>query len=113
MNDAAGIRRHAGIHASLINRVVKSLPVLLPNSNLDVKLASTEFNFPYPTGSGRGLSTLNATIAQQMLIKVPEITIFFWIIKIMATTIGETAADLLNENLNFGLTNTTFVMGAF
>ena len=36
--------------------------------------------------------------------KVPEITVFFWIIKIVATTVGETAADFLNSNLNFGLT---------
>ncbi|WP_125666355.1 COG4705 family protein [Paenibacillus baekrokdamisoli] len=47
-----------------------------------------------------------------MLSKVPEITIFFWIIKILATTVGETAADFLNTNLNLGLTNTTFVMSA-
>lgn len=46
----------------------------------------------------------------QLLNKVPEVTIFFWIIKIMATTVGETAADLLNENLNLGLTITTFIM---
>jgi uncharacterized membrane-anchored protein len=48
---------------------------------------------------------------RQMLNKVPEVTIFFWIIKILATTVGETAADFLNTNLNLGLTNTTFVMG--
>ncbi|WML46487.1 hypothetical protein [Neobacillus sp. PS3-40] len=46
-----------------------------------------------------------------MLNKVPEITIYFWIIKIMATTVGETAADFLNDNLNMGLTNTTYIMG--
>jgi uncharacterized membrane-anchored protein len=45
-----------------------------------------------------------------MLNKVPEVTIFFWIIKILATTVGETAADFLNENLNLGLTNTTYIM---
>jgi uncharacterized membrane-anchored protein len=47
---------------------------------------------------------------RQMLIKVPEVTIFFWIIKIMATTVGETAADFLNFNLNLGLTLTTLLM---
>lgn len=46
----------------------------------------------------------------QMLNKVPQITIFFWIIKILATTVGETAADFLNVNLNLGLTTTTYVM---
>lgn len=47
---------------------------------------------------------------REMLSKVPEITIYFWIIKIMATTVGETAADLLNVNLHMGLTYTSLVM---
>ena len=49
--------------------------------------------------------------AREMLNKVPEITIFFWIIKVLATTVGETAADFLNINLNLGLTGTTLIMG--
>ncbi|HEY6780977.1 MAG TPA: hypothetical protein VI111_08490 [Thermoleophilaceae bacterium] len=47
-----------------------------------------------------------------MLNKVPEVTLYFWIIKILATTVGETAADNLNERLKLGLTGTTYVMGA-
>jgi uncharacterized membrane-anchored protein len=47
-----------------------------------------------------------------MLNKVPEITLFFWVIKVMCTTVGETAADYLNDNLGFGLVNTTYVTGA-
>lgn len=46
----------------------------------------------------------------QLLNKVPEVTLYFWIIKIMATTVGETAADFLNFNLNLGLTGTSLVM---
>ena len=46
-----------------------------------------------------------------MLNKVPEVTLFFWLIKIMCTTVGETAADYLNDNLGFGLTKTTYVAG--
>ncbi len=42
--------------------------------------------------------------------KVPEITLTFWAIKILATTVGETAADYLNFNLGIGLTNTSLVM---
>jgi uncharacterized membrane-anchored protein len=53
-----------------------------------------------------------ATGARTMWSKVPEVTIFFWIIKIMATTVGESAADYLNETLGFGLTTTTIVMTA-
>ncbi|MGU3293229.1 COG4705 family protein [Williamsia sp. M5A3_1d] len=43
------------------------------------------------------------------LSKVPEVTIFFWVIKILATTVGETAADYMNMTMGFGLTNTTIV----
>lgn len=50
--------------------------------------------------------------AMQMLNKVPEVTLYFWIIKIMCTTVGETAADFLNADLHFGLTGTSLVMGA-
>jgi uncharacterized membrane-anchored protein len=51
-------------------------------------------------------------IAGKMLRKVPEITIFFWIIKVLCTTVGETFSDFLGTNLNLGLTNTTYIMGA-
>jgi len=37
-----------------------------------------------------------------MLNKVPEVTAVFWIIKVLATTVGETFADFLNINLNLG-----------
>ncbi len=48
-----------------------------------------------------------------MLNKVPEITVVFWVIKILCTTVGETFADLLNDKLGLGLTLTTYVMGTF
>ena len=41
--------------------------------------------------------------------KVPLVTLFFWIIKILATTVGETGADFLNFNLGFGLTKTSLL----
>lgn len=55
---------------------------------------------------------LGPMTARTMLNKVPEVTLFFWIIKILCTTVGETAADYLNENLGFGLTNTTYIAAA-
>ncbi|WP_436762228.1 COG4705 family protein [Streptosporangium sp. V21-05] len=55
-----------------------------------------------PKATPRGRRTLN---------KVPEVTIHFWIIKVLCTTVGETAADFLNADLGLGLTNTTCVMG--
>src|SRR3954469_9330792 len=51
------------------------------------------------------------SIGRQMLSKVPEITLFFWLIKVMCTTVGETAADFLNVNLNLGLTGTSIITG--
>lgn len=43
----------------------------------------------------------------KLLVKVPQITIFFWIIKILCTTVGETFADYLNTTLGFGLNGTS------
>lgn len=45
-----------------------------------------------------------------MLNKVPEVTIFFWVIKVLATTVGETAADYLSTTLHLGLVTTSYVM---
>jgi uncharacterized membrane-anchored protein len=47
-----------------------------------------------------------------MLSKVPEVTVYFWIIKILCTTVGESFADYVNETLGFGLTNTTLIFSA-
>ncbi|MFE2145102.1 hypothetical protein ACFXA3_25760 [Streptomyces sp. NPDC059456] len=44
--------------------------------------------------------------------KVPEITAYFWVIKVLCTTVGETAADYLNAQLGLGLTGTSCVMTA-
>ena len=56
------------------------------------------------------MTTRNSTFAATMLNKVPEVTVYFWIIKILCTTVGETASDYLNESLGFGLTWTSVVM---
>ena len=39
---------------------------------------------------------------QQVLSKVPELTLIFWIIKILATTLGETGGDALSMSMNLG-----------
>lgn len=44
-----------------------------------------------------------------MLNKVPEVTIWFWIIKILCTTVGESFADWINMNLGVGLVNTALI----
>ncbi|MBT2420794.1 hypothetical protein J7F01_06670 [Streptomyces sp. ISL-22] len=42
--------------------------------------------------------------------KVPEVTVYFWVIKVLCTTVGETAADMLNEKLGLGLTGVSLLM---
>lgn len=48
----------------------------------------------------------------RLLNKVPEVTIWFWIIKILCTTVGESFADYINTTLGFGLTNTMLLFTA-
>ncbi|MFE4834913.1 hypothetical protein ACFRAU_09530 [Arthrobacter sp. NPDC056691] len=43
------------------------------------------------------------------LSKVPEITIWFWIIKILCTTVGESFADFINVALGVGLVPTAII----
>ncbi|ROS30579.1 hypothetical protein [Cellulomonas sp. PhB150] len=50
--------------------------------------------------------------ARVVLNKVPEITVYFWVIKVLATTVGETFADYLTETVGMTLTVATLVVGA-
>jgi uncharacterized membrane-anchored protein len=56
-----------------------------------------------PATQGRG---------RQMLNKVPEVTVYFWVIKILCTTVGESFADYVNETLGLGLARTTMMFSA-
>ena len=40
--------------------------------------------------------------AEDYATKVPEVTLTFWIIKIAATTLGETGGDFVTMTLNWG-----------
>ncbi len=42
--------------------------------------------------------------------RVPNVDVYFWLIKLMAVTVGETAADFLAVNLGLGLTTTSIIM---
>ena len=49
--------------------------------------------------------TMNTSLNQstaRTLNKLPQITMFFWVMKICATTLGETGGDLLSMTLNVG-----------
>jgi uncharacterized membrane-anchored protein len=49
-------------------------------------------------------------LATEMRNKVPEVFLLFWVVKIMSTTVGETAADYLADNMGLGLTTTSLIM---
>ncbi|TCL69433.1 hypothetical protein [Rhizobium sp. BK251] len=49
---------------------------------------------------------------RQALNRVPRVTVDFWLIKLMAVTMGETAADYLAVNMGLGLTATSVIMTA-
>jgi uncharacterized membrane-anchored protein len=58
------------------------------------------------------MPTANLDAHRQLLNKVPLVTLAFWVIKILATTVGETGADFLNFSLGFGLTMTSLLAAA-
>src|SRR5581483_5565011 len=43
-----------------------------------------------------------ASVAKQDESKVPEVTVTFWVIKVLATTLGETAGDAVTMSMNLG-----------
>lgn len=52
--------------------------------------------------------------SKQVLSKVPELTLIFWVIKILATTLSETAGDALSMSMNLGyLLSTLIFSGIF
>ena len=58
------------------------------------------------------MKRLPTTRSIDWLNKVPEVTLSFWIIKIMSTTVGETGADILAVNAGWGQGATRTAMAA-
>ena len=59
------------------------------------------------------MTAFKSSDLRDTLAKVPEVTLVFWIIKIAATTLGETAGDTVTMTLNWGyLTGTAIFLGA-
>ena len=54
-----------------------------------------------------------ADMIKPALVRVPAVTLYFWLIKMMATTVGETGADFLAFHLKLGLLITSIVMSGF
>src|SRR5437588_7570756 len=45
--------------------------------------------------------------------KVPQVTFAFWVVKILATTLGETGGDALSMTLKLGYAESTLIFLAF
>ena len=56
------------------------------------------------------MSSLSYVVADNVLNRVPRVTVDFWLIKLLAVTMGETAADYLAVNMGLGLTATSAIM---
>jgi len=56
--------------------------------------------------------SIATSLNRSALVKVPEITAYFWIIKVLSTTVGETFADYINNTLGFGSQGTLLFMSA-
>jgi uncharacterized membrane-anchored protein len=55
------------------------------------------------------MTTNTTTTPRRLLNKVPEVTIWFWLIKILCTTVGESFADWINMQLGVGLMATAII----
>jgi uncharacterized membrane-anchored protein len=59
------------------------------------------------------MNKASQSLSIPILNKVPEVTLWFWIIKILSTTVGETVADYLAVEVGFGQTITSGTMFLF
>lgn len=71
---------------------------------------------PRPSPARRQPVAIPASLAvrrSELLSKVPHVTLLFWIVKILATTLGETGGDALSMTLNLGYAVSTLIFLAF
>jgi uncharacterized membrane-anchored protein len=62
--------------------------------------------------SSAGIKAGAPDLAQQVISKVPQVTFGFWLIKIVATTLGETGGDWVTMSLNLGYVVGTLIFAA-
>lgn len=55
---------------------------------------------------------IKKNILRESLSKVPEVTLIFWVIKILATTLGETGGDAVTMSMNLGYLVGTLIFAA-
>ena len=59
---------------------------------------------------GEGVRVREGRWDEGALSKVPEVTLLFWIVKILATTLGETGGDALSMSLKLGYALSTVIL---
>lgn len=64
-------------------------------------------------GDGNASSMVHPETGETIYNRVPQVTWDFWLVKLLAVTVGETAADLINTSLGLGLTKTSLIMSVF
>ena len=79
-------------------------------TNISPDPASSEVVLDESRRSHRTDPTDRGAWSTTLATKVPEVVLLFWVVKILSTTVGETAADFLSENLGLGLPATTAIM---
>jgi uncharacterized membrane-anchored protein len=67
----------------------------------------------HPLPRNGALETTSDSNFEKLVNRVPEVTLVFWILKILATTVGETAADVLSTTFKLGTVVTSYVMAVF
>ena len=70
-------------------------------------------SYASPAKERRTLGTTPDSNLEKLVNRVPEVTLVFWILKILATTVGETAADVLSTTFKLGTVGTSYVMAVF
>lgn len=69
----------------------------------------SDTTWPEPTPEA---PTMDDTTENERLSKVPELTLLFWVIKIAATTLGETAGDAVSMSMKLGYLVGTAIFAA-
>lgn len=59
------------------------------------------------------MTTLSNAALAPAVNRVPKVTVDFWLVKLLAVTVGETAADFLSADLGLGLPTTSWIMSGF
>src|SRR5436190_9243880 len=65
------------------------------------------------TTNAEVLQSETADELSEILSKVPRVTLAFWVVKILATTLGETGGDALSSTLNLGYAISTLIFLGF